>query len=264
MATYLDRILEAHRSAARADPRSLSELSARARSCEPPRGFLEGLRQASQRGDPVAVIAEIKRRSPSKGDMAVDIDVAKIARAYEAGGAACISVLTDHRFFGGSPDDLDQARSASRLPILRKDFTVHAADVYDARLMGADCVLLIVAALGESELVELHALACELGLDALVEVHDEAELDRAIGMGATLVGVNQRDLVTFDVDPRRAIELASKMPAGIVTVAESGITSAKDCVPLAVAGFDAVLVGEALVTHPDPTRAVRAMRAATG
>ena len=160
------------------------------------------------------------------------------------------------------PEDLESARAACALPILRKDFTVSALDVLDARLMGADCVLLIAAVLDDRALAEFHTLAGEVGLDALVEVHDEAELDRALAVGATLVGVNQRDLVTFQVDHERAVRMAAAFPDGIVAVAESGVRGPDDAAALADAGYDAVLVGESLVTSGDPASAVAALRAA--
>jgi indole-3-glycerol phosphate synthase len=205
----------------------------------------------------LAVIAEVKRRSPSRGDLQPDLDPVAVATAYVRGGAACLSVLTDEEFFGGGPADLAAARGAVDVPVLRKDFTVAAHDVCDARLMGADAVLLIVAAVDDAELGDLHALAVDLRLDALVEVHDEQELDRAIDAGATLVGVNQRDLTTFDVDPERATRVARAMPHGVVRVAESGIRGADDARVLAAAAFDAILVGESVVTAGDPEAAVR-------
>jgi len=210
----------------------------------------------------VAVISEIKRRSPSKGDLASDLDPALLAQQYEQGGAACLSVLTDVEFFGGSETDLVTARSACSLPVLRKDFTVSARDVCDARLMGADCVLLIAAALDQEELESFLALARDIGLDALIEIHDEPELDRAIAAGADLIGVNQRDLVTFTVDTARAVRMAPQMPAGVVRVAESGITGPEDAAVLAAAGYQAVLVGEHLVTSGDPKGGVAALREA--
>ncbi|HEY8523877.1 MAG TPA: indole-3-glycerol phosphate synthase TrpC [Acidimicrobiales bacterium] len=258
MATYLDRILAAHRERAAADDRPLDRLLDAARAAPPPRGFAAGLRAA----DGLAVIAEVKRRSPSKGDLYPDLDPARVAADYERGGAACLSVLTDERFFGGSAADLQAARAATGLPVLRKDFTVAPADVCDARVMGADAVLLIVAALDDAELTDLHALAGEVGLDALVEVHDEAELDRALTVGATLVGVNQRDLVTFEVDPDRAVRVGKAMPPSVVRVAESGIKAPTEAAALREAGFDAVLVGESLVTSGDPAAAVTALRTA--
>jgi indole-3-glycerol phosphate synthase len=169
MATYLDRILERHREVAAADTRPLDGLVADAASLPAARGF----RQALAGADGLAVIGEIKRRSPSKGDLNASLDPGALARAYARGGAACLSVLTDDEFFAGSPADLQAARDACSLPVLRKDFTVSALDVVDARLMGADCVLLIAAALDAASLVDFHRLAGELGLDALVEVHDE-------------------------------------------------------------------------------------------
>ena len=209
--TYLERIVERHRAVAAADTRRLDDLLAAARRLAAPRGFSAAL------GDPaeVSVIAEIKRRSPSKGDLDGGLDPAALARAYAAGGASCLSVLTDAEFFAGSVDDLEAARHAVRLPVLRKDFTVDPRDVADARLMGADCVLLIVAALDELELVELHELAVTLGLDVLVEVHDEPELERALAGGATIVGVNQRDLLTFEVDHERAARVGRAIPPGV-------------------------------------------------
>jgi indole-3-glycerol phosphate synthase len=221
---------------------------------------VRGFREALAASDQMAVISEIKRRSPSKGDLLPDLDPAGLARSYEAGGAVCLSVLTDEEWFGGSASDLAAARAATELPVLRKDFTVHPHDVLDTRIMGADCVLLIAAALDDTELADLHALAGEVELDALVEIHDEAELDRALGVGATLVGVNQRDLVTFEVDTARAVRMAPQMPAGVVRVAESGVRDRADVVTLEAAGYQAVLVGETLVTSGDPEAAVRTLR----
>jgi indole-3-glycerol phosphate synthase len=172
-------------------------------------------------------------------------------------------VLTDVEFFQGSPDDLATARAACSLPVLRKDFTVDARDVCDARLMGADCVLLIAAALDQPELESFLALARRIGLDTLVEIHDEADLERAVAAGADLVGVNQRDLVTFEVDTARAVRMAPQMPDGVVRVAESGITGPDDARVLAAAGYHAVLVGEHLVTSGDPTAGVAALRTAS-
>jgi len=209
-----------------------------------------------------SVVAEVKRRSPSKGAIDADLDPAALATAYAGGGAAALSVLTDVDYFGGAVGDLVAARAAVSIPVLRKDFTVVAADVCDARIMGADAVLLIVAALDDRELADLHALARELGLDALVEVHDEAELERALRVDSDLVGVNQRDLVTFAVDTARAVRLAPRIPAGVVRVAESGITGPDDATPLVEAGYDAVLVGESLVRSTDPAAAVAALRGA--
>jgi indole-3-glycerol phosphate synthase len=256
-ATYLDRILAAHRAQAAADARPFEALLASAREVdEPVRGFASALIGS----DRLAVIAEVKRRSPSKGALRVDLDPYALASLYESGGAACLSVLTDVEFFGGSADDLRAARASSRVPVLRKDFTVSPGDVCDARIMGADAVLLIAAALGNEDLAALHSLAVELGLDVLVEVHDEGELERATSIGATLVGVNQRDLVTFEVDTDRAVRVAKAMPDGVVRVAESGVRNAADAQRLADAGYHAVLVGESLVTASDPAAALAALR----
>lgn len=256
--TYLDAIVAAHRARAAADDRSLDALVEQAASMPPVRGFAARLQAVADDGH-LAVIAEVKRRSPSKGDLHADLDPASTAAAYAAGGAACVSVLTDAEHFGGSPADLAAARAAVSLPVLRKDFTVDARDVADARLMGADCVLLIAAALDDGELATFHDLAQQLGLDALVEVHDEAEAKRATAVGATLVGVNQRDLVTFEVDTARAVRVAPTLPDGVVRVAESGITGPADAAVLADAGYHAVLVGEHLVRSGDPSAATAAL-----
>ena len=256
MATYLDRILDAHREAARADSRSIERLLDEARATlADVRGF-----GAALRGDGVAVIAEIKRRSPSKGDLAPDLVPSVLAKAYAEGGAACLSVLTDVEFFGGSAADLGDARAAVDVPVLRKDFTVSERDVCDARLMGADAVLLIVAALDDSELAAFSALASELRMTALVETHDEREVERALSAGATVVGVNQRDLFTFKVDTERAVRVAPTIPDDVVKVAESGITGGDDARRLRDAGYDAVLVGETLVRSDDPAAMVQELR----
>lgn len=255
-ATYLDQIVDAHRRAAALDQRPLNELLENAKAnTESPRGFRRAL------GSPgLSVIAEIKRRSPSKGALNAELDPTSLSQTYAQGGAACLSVLTDEAHFGGSVSDLQLARSATQLPVLRKDFTVSEADVCDARLMGADCVLLIAAALTDDELGRFHQLATELGLDVLVEIHDEAELSRALAVGATMVGVNQRDLHTFAVDHDRARRVGRAIPDTVVRVAESGVRGPADAASLAQAGFDAVLVGESLVTSADPAAAVRALR----
>jgi indole-3-glycerol phosphate synthase len=260
MATYLDRILAEHRAAAAEDGRPLEPLLDEARAMPPTRGFRAALAGA----DGLAVIAEVKRRSPSAGPLRPELDPAALARAYAAGGATCLSVLTDASSFGGSVADLTTARAAGARPVLRKDFTVSERDVVDTRRMGADAVLLIAAALDDAELAAFAALAADLGLDALVEVHDEAELARALAVGATLVGVNQRDLVTFAVDTGRAVRVAPAMPAGVVRVAESGVRDRDDAARLAEAGYHAVLVGESLVRADDPAEAVAQLREVRG
>lgn len=255
MTTYLDRILEWHRARAADDDRPLDLLIEQAVRCQPARGFCAALSS----NDHLSVISEIKRRSPSKGDLNPGLDPALLAKSYEAGGASCLSVLTDGEFFGGSADDLRQARQACDIPVLRKDFIVGPRDVVDARLMGADCVLLIAAAMPKSELADLHQFAVELGLDVLVEIHDERELDAALAAGASLIGVNQRDLVTFEVDHERAVRLVGRIPTSVVRVAESGVRGRDDARALHDAGYDAVLVGESIVTADDPGAAVGAL-----
>lgn len=257
--TYLDGILAVHRDRAAADTRDVGELIDSCVTLEATRGFRKRLATDSLKG--LTVISEIKRRSPSKGDLNSSLDPSLMARRYEAGGASCLSVLTDVEHFGGSVDDLRQARSAVALPVLRKDFTVDVRDVVDARLMGADCVLLIAAALEPAELVDFHHVAESIGLDVLVEIHDEAELEVALIAGASLVGVNQRDLVTFEVDHERAARMAGSIPDHVVKVAESGVRGVDDARVLRDAGYDAVLVGESLVTSGDPSQSVRALRA---
>ena len=260
MATYLDKIVAHHRARASADTRSLDNLVADAMAMPAARGFAASLRTTSV--ERLAVIAEIKRRSPSKGDLNAGLDPAALANAYETCGASAMSVLTDEPHFGGSVADLQTTRAACGLPVIRKDFTVGPRDVCDARLIGADCVLLIAAALSTREVVEYHALATSIGLDVLVEIHDEAELDVALAAGASLVGVNQRDLVTFAVDHERAVHMASRMPAGVVRVAESGVRGPEDARSLRAAGYDAVLVGESLVTSGDVCASLRALQVA--
>jgi len=253
--TYLDGILARHRDRAAADARDLGLLVAEAEAVPAPRGLVRALRARRAQGA-LGVIAEIKRRSPSKGPLVPALDPAEAAADYAAGGATALSVLTDAEHFGARPDDLPRARAACELPVLRKDFTVSEADVCDARLMGADAVLLIAAALSDAELGRFMALARRLLLDVLVEVHEEAELERALGLGPDLIGVNQRDLATFEVDARRATRLAGLIPDEVVAVAESGIHGGLDAIRLADAGYDAVLVGESLVRADDRRAAV--------
>jgi indole-3-glycerol phosphate synthase len=224
-----------------------------------PRNFAGALRREDGR---LAVIAEIKRRSPSKGVLAPGLDPPEVAARYAAGGAAALSVLTDGPYFDGSLDDLRAARAACPLPVLRKDFTLDPIQVYEARAAGADAVLLIVAALpDDAVLTALVSLAAELGLTALVEVDDEPGLDRALASGAGVVGVTNRDLRTFGEDLGTAERLAALIPPTVTSVAESAIRSPADARRMADAGFSAVLVGEALVRSDDPESAVRAMAA---
>jgi indole-3-glycerol phosphate synthase len=204
----------------------------------------------------VNVIAECKRRSPSRGVLAPQYDPVSIARQYEAGGAAAISVLTEPTFFDGALDHLTAVRKAVDLPVLRKDFVVDEYQLLEARAAGADAVLLIVAALEQPDLVRLQSRAWELGLAALVEVHDDEELSRAIDGGARLVGVNNRNLRTLAVDVGASDRLAAKMPAGVIGVSESGLQTRGDLERLAAAGYRAFLIGERFMTDPDPARAI--------
>ena len=233
---------------------SEADLRAALADVAPPRDPMPRLRAAGS-----SVIAEVKRRSPSKGDLAEIPDPAALARLYAAGGAVAISVLTEERRFGGSLDDLRAVRAAVDTPLLRKDFVVEPYQVVEARAVGADLVLLIVAALDDDTLRRLHDLARELGLTVLVEVHDEAETARAVDLGAELVGVNARNLKTLEVDVDAFSRLAPLVPADRVLVAESGITSPVDVKRYVAEGARAVLVGEALVKDGDPETAVRAM-----
>ena len=244
MSTYLDDILAHHRERARSDTRRLDVLIQQAADIPPPRGFAAAL--VAEPGK-LSVIAEIKRRSPSAGVIRENLNPSALAGVYAEGEAAALSVLTDEPHFSGSPADLTEARSAVELPVIRKDFTVSSKDVCDARLMGADAVLLIVAALSDGELRDFLQLAGELGMDALVETHDEAELEHAAAAGARLVGVNQRNLRTFEVDHSLAARLAPELPPDAVAVAESGIRGRHDAEVSAAAGYDALLVGESLL-----------------
>lgn len=253
MKTYLDSILAFHRERSRNDARDVSTLIAEAKAADPVRGFRRAISQTPH----LAVISEIKRRSPSKGDLNAGLDAADLARQYAEGGASCLSVLTDEPHFGGSVPDLQLARRACSLPVLRKDFTVDVRDVCDARIMGADCVLLIAAALSREEMQECLEVARTVGIDALVEVHDEAELAVALDCGSDMVGVNQRDLVTFQVDHERAVRMGAVIPQSVVSVAESGVRGRSDAEALRAAGYDAVLVGEHLVIASNPSQALR-------
>jgi indole-3-glycerol phosphate synthase len=240
-------------------PATRDRITRAAIEAQPPRDFVGALRRADGN---LAVIAEIKRRSPSKGELSPDLDPERTARVYESGGAAALSVLTDLPFFGGSVADLQIARENTELPVLRKDFMIDEIQMFESRGIGADAVLLIVAALPfGSVLADLHALATDLGLAVLVEAHDEDEVERALGIGARIVGVNSRSLHTFEEDLAIAERLGALLPPETVRVAESAVRSVDDAQRMAAAGFDAVLVGEALVRAPDAAGLVAAMAA---
>ncbi len=219
-----------------------------------PRPFRDALT-----GDGLSLIAEHKRRSPSAGTIREDLTLEQVVSAYERGGAAALSVLTERPSFGGSLDDLRAARVASTLPVLRKDFIVDRYQVRESAAAGADAILLIVAALTREKLAELHAEAVDAGLGVLVEVHDEAELEVALEAGAEVIGINNRDLTTLRVDIERTFRLMARIPSGKVIVAESGFSSRPELDRLSAAGVDAVLIGEALMRAPDPEAAVRAL-----
>jgi indole-3-glycerol phosphate synthase len=230
-------------------------LAARVRDMPPARGFAQALRRRIAAGR-AAVIAEIKKASPSKGVLRADFHPADIARRYAAHGAACLSVLTDHDFFQGHENDLVAARAACELPVLRKDFTVDPYQVFEARALGADAVLLIVAALDAAELRALHDLAQSLGMDVLMEVHDQGDMERALRTPAALIGINNRNLRNFEVSLDTTRRLAPQVGAERVVVAESGISTSDDVASLRVAGVHAFLVGEAFMRAADPGAAL--------
>lgn len=222
----------------------------------PPRGFFHALRsRISQRR--AAVIAEIKKASPSKGLIRADFDPASLAQSYAQGQASCLSVLTDRDFFQGSPDYLIQARAACTLPVLRKDFLIDPLQVTEARALGADCILLIVAALGDAQMAELEAAALELGMDVLVEVHDGAELERALTLRTPLLGINNRNLRTFETRLDTTLNLLPAIPTGKLVVTESGIHTPEDVETMRGAGVSCFLIGESLMRAPDPGVALK-------
>jgi indole-3-glycerol phosphate synthase len=249
----LERILarKAEEVAERTGVRSLAAVTEAAIAAPPVRGFRSALAARITRGD-AAVIAEVKRASPSKGLLRADFDPAGIAASYARGGAACLSVLTDVDFFQGADAHLDQARAACTLPVLRKDFTIDPYQVWEARALGADAVLLIVAALDDVRLAELNATAAEAGLDVLVEVHDAEELERALRLAPPLLGINNRNLRTFDTRLETTLDLLHEVPEGTLLVTESGILEREDVARMRGAGVHAFLVGEAFMRADDP------------
>jgi indole-3-glycerol phosphate synthase len=253
MDDILQRILarKAGEIAERSARATLEELRARCADAPRPRGFADALRKKVAAGQ-AAVIAEVKKASPSQGVIRENFDPVAIARSYEAGGAACLSVLTDIDFFQGADAYLREARAACALPVLRKDFTIDAYQVYEARVLGADCILLIVAALTDAALAELSELAHKLGMDVLVEAHDAPELERALATPARLIGINNRNLRTFQTSLDTTLNLRDRVPADRLLITESGIHSRADVQRMRAADINAFLVGEAFMRADDP------------
>ena len=252
-ADILERILARKREeiAERQHTHTLADLYAQAKEQSAPRGFAQSLSASIEMGR-AGVIAEVKKASPSKGLIREDFDPAAIAASYQAGGASCLSVLTDCDFFQGGESHLVAARAACALPVLRKDFMIDPWQVVESRAIGADCILLIVAALEQARMVELAATAADLAMDVLVEVHNGAELDRALELAPTLVGINNRDLRTFNTTLETTLALAPRVPGDTMLVTESGIHTVEDVTRMREAGINAFLVGEAFMRQEDP------------
>jgi len=253
MSDILEKILSVKREEVAAAKRSkpLASVRAEAASAAKPRDFSGAVRNKIATGLP-AVVAEIKKASPSKGVLRPDFDPVTIAKSYARHGAACLSVLTDTQFFMGGPEYLVQARAAVDLPVLRKDFLIEAYQVYEARAMGADCILLIVAALDDAVMRELEQAALDVGMSTLVEIHDEAELERALCLETPLLGINNRNLRTFETRLETTLSLLERVPSDRLVITESGIVASADVRRMREAGVDAFLVGEAFMRAPDP------------
>ncbi|MDH5324572.1 MAG: indole-3-glycerol phosphate synthase TrpC [Gammaproteobacteria bacterium] len=229
----------------------MGQLQQQVESCEPCRGFVASIEAVQRRGE-AAVIAEIKKASPSKGVIRADFQPQQIARSYAEGGASCLSILTDEEFFQGADSYLQQVRQVCQLPLLRKDFMVEPYQILESRVLGADCILLIVAALDDTKLMELFNLATELGMDVLVEVHDAEELERALALDARLVGINNRNLRTFDVSLNTTLDLLERIPDSKIVVTESAIHTREDVALMRRHGVNAFLVGEAFMRAEQP------------
>ena len=258
MSDVLERIVATKKAEIAAAKRRLApaEVERRARAAAAPRDFVGALRAKVAAGRP-AVIAEVKKASPSKGVIRADFDPASIARSYESGGAACMSVLTDKEFFQGANEYLEAARAASRLPALRKDFMLEPYQVFESRALGADCILLIAAALSREAMRELESVAAGLGMAVLVEVHDAAELDAALELKTPLLGINNRNLRTFETRLETTLDLLPRVPAGRLVVTESGILAPQDVARMRARGVHAFLVGEAFMRAADPGAALQ-------
>lgn len=264
MGNTLFEICDAKREIVKGRKATLPEaiLATRAKRAAPARGFLKALKAADTAGE-MAIIAEIKKASPSKGIIREDFDPVSCAKAYEAGGATCLSVLTDEQYFQGSDDDFKNAHAAVSIPVLRKDFIVDPYQVYESRMLGADAILLIMAALSERQAEEMESLAMSLGMDVLVEVHSNDDLNRALStFRSELIGVNNRDLRTLEVDLEASRKLAERLPAHIFPISESGISSNEDIKNMHALGYKGFLVGTCLMQQNDLTQAVKMLKSA--
>lgn len=260
MSSVLQEICEKKRAHVEAQKKSapLAELKTQLANAEAPRGFIASLEKKAANGD-LAMITEVKKASPSKGIIRADFNPAEIAKTYQAGGAACISVLTDEPYFQGRDEYLTEVKNAVSLPVLRKDFMINEYQIYESRALGADCILIIMAALDDQTAKALHDLSIDLGMDVLVEVHNEEELDRALKFSPRMIGINNRNLKTLSVDVQTSFDLIEKMPADCLKVSESGLADVQTLEKLQQSGFKAFLVGESLMREPDIATALKTL-----